>query len=269
MHPGAVPIPSGWARYCISISENHCWCKVYEFGYNQCYCFWRCAPGPSPRSPAICPAIPSYDASALVAFHSYPDMVPFDPYSGGPTFFGHARCTANLSDEIREFGWLAFGGNTREGNKVIVDPRGSFRVHHHSRRGCDFRHFFGQTGMARHEILTAMRHSLHSHVVYLENTVQDLRNRLTGHLSPEESEDLTLLLVQAESALEHYRKAYELETGVSGPEPPNRPVSNESNSNTSGEAGPGSKKKTGAGARRTLRSARLISWRAPGHHARQ
>lgn len=106
MHPGAVPIPSGWARYCISISENHCWCKVYEFGYNQCYCFWRCAPGPSPRSPAICPAIPSDDASALVAFHSYPDMVRFDPYSGGPTFFGHARCTANLSDEIRNsVGW--------------------------------------------------------------------------------------------------------------------------------------------------------------------
>lgn len=71
-----------------------------------------------------------------------------------------------------------------------------------------------------------MRHSLRAHVLYLENTIQSLRERLTKpRLSAEEAEDLQLQLTLAESALEHYRQAYELELSVSGPEPPDRPES--------------------------------------------
>jgi len=69
-----------------------------------------------------------------------------------------------------------------------------------------------------------MRHSLHSHIIYLENTIQDLRNRLTrAHLGVEEFEDLQLQLATAESAITHYRQAYALELSVSGSEPPDQP----------------------------------------------
>jgi hypothetical protein len=69
-----------------------------------------------------------------------------------------------------------------------------------------------------------MRHSLHSHIIYLENTIQDLKNRLTRvHLCIEEFEDLQLQLATAESALTHYRQAYELELSVAGSEPPSQP----------------------------------------------
>jgi hypothetical protein len=69
-----------------------------------------------------------------------------------------------------------------------------------------------------------MRHSLHSHLVYLENAIQDFRNQLTGaHLSVEILEDIELQLATAESALTHYRQAFALESSVSGSEPPNQP----------------------------------------------
>jgi len=70
-----------------------------------------------------------------------------------------------------------------------------------------------------------MRHSLHSHVLYLESSIQGVRNRLNQpNLSPEELEDLNLQLTLAESALEHYRQAYALELSLSGSEPPNQPA---------------------------------------------
>ena len=66
-----------------------------------------------------------------------------------------------------------------------------------------------------------MRHSLQSHIIYLEKTIKSLRDRLTDlHLNQDEVLDLELQLAQAESALAHYREAYALETGVSNPEPP-------------------------------------------------
>ena len=66
-----------------------------------------------------------------------------------------------------------------------------------------------------------MRHSLQSHIVYLEKTIKSLRNRLTDLLlNHDEVRDLELQLAQAESALAHYREAYALEVGVSNPEPP-------------------------------------------------
>jgi len=67
---------------------------------------------------------------ASAAFHSFPDRMAFDPYTGdyGPNFFGHAWNTAAYVVKDAEFGWLAFGGNLREkGKTVSVEPRDSFR----------------------------------------------------------------------------------------------------------------------------------------------
>ncbi len=71
------------------------------------------------------------DGFASVAFHAFPDMLKFDPYSGdyGPNFFGHALNTATYIVKKPEFGWLAFGGNIRvEGEKISVTPLDSFRM---------------------------------------------------------------------------------------------------------------------------------------------
>lgn len=64
------------------------------------------------------------DGFASAAFHSYPDALRWDAYSGdyGPNFFGHALNAATYVVEHPEFGWLAFGGNLsldRESVKVI------------------------------------------------------------------------------------------------------------------------------------------------------
>lgn len=67
---------------------------------------------------------------ASAAFHSYPDKMAFDPYSGdyGPNFFGHAWNTGTYVTKDAEFGWLAFGGNLKaKGGTVSVEPRDSFR----------------------------------------------------------------------------------------------------------------------------------------------
>jgi hypothetical protein len=73
-----------------------------------------------------------------------------------------------------------------------------------------------------------MRNSLHAHIIFLENTIQSLRNRLTRPgLSIDEVEDIELQLSTSESALDHYRQAYALEAKLSGPEPPNHPNGNE------------------------------------------
>ncbi|WP_158822848.1 DUF5695 domain-containing protein [Granulicella sp. S156] len=67
---------------------------------------------------------------ASAAFHSYPDKMAFDPYTGdyGPNFFGHAWNTGTYVAKDVEFGWLVFGGNlSTKGNVVTVEPRDSFR----------------------------------------------------------------------------------------------------------------------------------------------
>jgi hypothetical protein len=64
------------------------------------------------------------------AFHSYPDKMIFDPYTGdyGPNFFGHAWTTGVYAVKDPEFGWLVFGGNlAAKGNIVSVEPLDSFR----------------------------------------------------------------------------------------------------------------------------------------------
>jgi hypothetical protein len=62
---------------------------------------------------------------ASAAFHSYPDTLKWDAYSGdyGMNFFGHAMNAATYVINHKEFGWQAFGGNIREnGNRVTVTP---------------------------------------------------------------------------------------------------------------------------------------------------
>lgn len=69
-----------------------------------------------------------------------------------------------------------------------------------------------------------MRHSLQSHIIYLEEKVQSLRDRLTrAHLTTDEMQGLKAQMFHAELALEHYRKAYALELSVSSPDPPSHP----------------------------------------------
>ncbi len=70
------------------------------------------------------------DGFGSVAFHSYPDKMIFDPYTGdyGPNFFGHAWTTGSYLVHDPEFGWLAFGGNLDATAKIVtMEPRDSFR----------------------------------------------------------------------------------------------------------------------------------------------
>lgn len=73
-----------------------------------------------------------------------------------------------------------------------------------------------------------MRHSLRTHILFLENTIESLRNGLTcPGLSIEEVEEIKLQLSTSESALEHYRKANALEAELTVPESPNHPSGSE------------------------------------------
>ena len=68
---------------------------------------------------------------ASVAFHSFPNTLKWDPYSGdyGPNFYGHALNTATYIVNHPEFGWLSFGGTLRRsGPWIRVQPRDSFRM---------------------------------------------------------------------------------------------------------------------------------------------
>jgi hypothetical protein len=67
---------------------------------------------------------------ASAAFHTYPDTLRWDAYSGdyGMNFFGHAMNAATYVVDDPEFGWLAFGGNLRRaGSRVIVTPLDAMR----------------------------------------------------------------------------------------------------------------------------------------------
>lgn len=91
-----------------------------------------------------------------------------------------------------------------------------------------------------------MRNSLRAHVSYLESTIRSAQDRLTQpNLSADEVQDLELQLTLAQSALEHYRKAYELELSVSGPEPPDRPDTQSKDGAAKGKNGNGERKKEG------------------------
>lgn len=70
------------------------------------------------------------DGFASAAFHSDPQIMAFDPYSGdyGSNFFGHVWTTGTYLAKDDEFGWLAFGGNLTElGDSLTLEPRDSLR----------------------------------------------------------------------------------------------------------------------------------------------
>jgi len=67
---------------------------------------------------------------ASAAFHSYPDKMLFDPYTGdyGPNFFGHAWATSSYLVHDKEFGWQSFGGNLQsDATSVELKPLDSLR----------------------------------------------------------------------------------------------------------------------------------------------
>jgi hypothetical protein len=64
------------------------------------------------------------------AFHSFPDMLRFDPLSAdnGPNFFGHAWNAGTYLSKHPDFGWICFGGNLAiAGNEITADPRDASR----------------------------------------------------------------------------------------------------------------------------------------------
>lgn len=58
---------------------------------------------------------------ASEAFHSFPDKMVFDDYSGdyGPNFLGHALNTATYLVHDPAYGWICFGGNVREEHGIV------------------------------------------------------------------------------------------------------------------------------------------------------
>ena len=68
---------------------------------------------------------------ASVAFHSFPQTLKWDAYSGdyGPNFFGHALNAATYLIQHPEFGWQAFGGNVKvSGDRIKLQPLDAFRM---------------------------------------------------------------------------------------------------------------------------------------------
>lgn len=71
------------------------------------------------------------DGFGACAFHSNPDMMRFDAYSGdyGMSFFGHAIATASYLVRHEDFGWVGFGGQVEERDgHVRLTPRDSART---------------------------------------------------------------------------------------------------------------------------------------------
>lgn len=67
---------------------------------------------------------------ASAAFHSFPDRMAYDPYTGdyGPNFIGHALNTATYLTHDNAFGWICFGGNVEQHGGIIqATPLDSFR----------------------------------------------------------------------------------------------------------------------------------------------
>jgi hypothetical protein len=64
------------------------------------------------------------------AFHSAPDMMRWDPYSGdyGMGFYGHAVASATYLVNDATFGWLGFGGNVAQaGGTISIAPKDGAR----------------------------------------------------------------------------------------------------------------------------------------------
>ncbi|RKF18921.1 hypothetical protein D6851_14065 [Altericroceibacterium spongiae] len=67
---------------------------------------------------------------ASAAFHSWPDMMKWDPYTGdyGMGYFGHAYSAATYLVKHPTFGWLGFGGEVKQtGDAIAVTPKDGAR----------------------------------------------------------------------------------------------------------------------------------------------
>src|SRR3546814_3490713 len=65
------------------------------------------------------------------AFHAWPDMMKWDPYSGdyGMGFYGHAIASATYVVDHPTFGWLGFGGDVDAAkDRISIPPRASARA---------------------------------------------------------------------------------------------------------------------------------------------
>jgi hypothetical protein len=65
------------------------------------------------------------------AFHSAPDMMKWDPYTGdyGMGFYGHALTAATYLVKDPVFGWLGFGGNVAQsGGTITIAPKDGARA---------------------------------------------------------------------------------------------------------------------------------------------
>ena len=62
------------------------------------------------------------DGFPSAAFHSYPNRLQWDTYTGdyGPNFFGHTVATATYVVRDPALGWQAFGGNLRVENEWVT-----------------------------------------------------------------------------------------------------------------------------------------------------
>lgn len=70
------------------------------------------------------------DGFASAAFHAFPDMLAFDPYSGdyGSGFWGFAANTGTYVADDSALGWLCFGGNLQQrGHTLRIQPLDAFR----------------------------------------------------------------------------------------------------------------------------------------------
>ncbi|PSK33460.1 ATP-dependent Clp protease ATP-binding subunit ClpX [Elsinoe australis] len=71
------------------------------------------------------------DGFGSMAFHSFPEDLFWDPYSGdyGPNFVGHALGAATYLVQHPTFGWVSFGGNvvSQSGDEVTVEPKDTLR----------------------------------------------------------------------------------------------------------------------------------------------
>lgn len=68
--------------------------------------------------------------ASSAAFHSWPDRMEWDPYSGdyGMGFFGHAYAAATYLVDDPALGWLSYGGNlSRRAGTIHVEPRDGAR----------------------------------------------------------------------------------------------------------------------------------------------
>ncbi|WP_115719520.1 DUF5695 domain-containing protein [Gallaecimonas mangrovi] len=68
---------------------------------------------------------------ASAAFHSFPDMLKFDPYSGdyGSNFFGQAYGIGSYLVKDAQLGWLGFGGEvTTAADGITLLPKDDFKT---------------------------------------------------------------------------------------------------------------------------------------------